>query len=119
MAKAKKKTRRKVGSKLVCPKTYRRKKVRSSKGRCYIVLKSGARRFVKKVKPKAGAKRRSSGSSCKYGKVKSGPRKGRCRKTPVRRKVVRRGSAAGRCKFGKVKSGPRKGRCRKAPARRR
>ena len=43
-------TKRKKKSRLVCPKTYRGKKVRSSKGVCHIVLASGKKKRVRKVK---------------------------------------------------------------------
>lgn len=65
---------------------------------------------------------------CKYGKVKSGPRKGRCRKRKLsgaaarRRKGSKRratASAGKRCRFGVVKRGRRKGQCLKVRRRRR
>ena len=51
-------------------------------------------------------------ASCKYGKVKSGARKGRCRKA----RVKRRGSSARSgvsCKYGKLKSPRGRRVCRK------
>ncbi len=65
---------------------------------------------------------------CRYGKVKSGPRKGRCRKRPLSgaakkasRRRTRRSSRSGngrRCRFGVVKRGRRKGQCLKRRRRR-
>lgn len=59
---------------------------------------------------------------CRFGKVKSGPRKGRCRKRKLSGAAARasRGGArrstkrgARRCRFGVVKVGKRKGQCLK------
>ena len=65
---------------------------------------------------------------CRFGKVKSGPRKGRCRKRKLSGAAARKRSGSKRratskggasCKYGKVKSGPRKGKCRLRRVRRR
>ena len=63
---------------------------------------------------------------CKYGRVKQGPRRGKCRKQKryrprVRLDGVKRSCPPGKkrwggvcvCKYGRVQSGPRKGLCRK------
>lgn len=64
---------------------------------------------------------------CRFGKVKSGPRKGRCRKRKLSGAAARKSGGSKRraaskgasCKYGKVKSGPRKGKCRLKRVRRR
>ncbi len=54
-------------------------------------------------------------TTCRYGKVKSGPRKGRCRKRKVTGAAARKASSKGgrKCQFGVVKRGKRKGSCLK------
>lgn len=61
---------------------------------------------------------------CRFGKVKTGPRKGRCRKhrlTGAARGLGGRRTKRGsrRCRFGVVKVGRRKGQCLKNKRRRR
>lgn len=59
---------------------------------------------------KTATKRRKTRtkSACRFGRVKSGARKGLCRKV---RRVARKSK---HCRFGIVRRGPRKGRCLKA-----
>lgn len=57
---------------------------------------------------------RKKARKCRFGKVKTGPRKGRCRKQKLSG-AAKRGGASGskRCRFGVVKTGRRKGQCLK------
>ena len=64
------------------------------------------RKATKKRKVRSAAKKH-----CRFGRVKSGARKGLCRKV---RRTARKSSARKHCRFGIVRRGPRKGRCLKA-----
>jgi len=66
---------------------------------------------------------RRKSRKCRFGKVKTGPRKGRCRKRKLSGAAARRGKkrrskkditlSSGKCRWGKVSQGPRKGKCLK------
>lgn len=73
---------------------------RNKKGRFTLCRKTT------KTRPRAKAK-----SACRFGRVKSGARKGLCRKV---RRTARKSSARKHCRFGIVRRGPRKGLCLKA-----
>jgi len=68
-------------------------------------------RFTRCRKATKKRKTRATKSHCRFGRVKSGARKGLCRKV---RRVARKSSARKHCRFGIVRRGPRKGRCLKA-----